>query len=213
MPIPLVLTARIRISQKIMLCALFSSGIFVMVAAFLRAYYSVKNISTLAIALGWASREALVSVFTVSAPGVKPLITQSKWFRSSRGGTSGYGYYYSSGSARHPGYEHGSRSGGGRRKDTVGSSSLSSAARKLQASGSGQRPDLWTVDTACERETHPYELSSSLGWNKKEKRESATESQEHIIDHEGSSSPPPPPDKAIRVTTDMMLTEEARRGP
>lgn len=89
MPIPLVLTARIRISQKIMLCALFSSGIFVMVAAFLRAYYSVKNISTLAIALGWASREALVSVFTVSAPGVKPLITQSKWFRSSRGGTSG----------------------------------------------------------------------------------------------------------------------------
>lgn len=176
-----------------------------MVAAFLRAYYSVKNISTLAIALGWASREALVSVITVSAPGVKPLITQSKWFRS-RGGTSGYGYY-SSGSARHPGYEHESRSGGGR-KDTFGSSSLSSAARKLRASR--QRPDLWTVDAACERETHPYELSSSLGWKKREKRESATESQEHIVDHEGS---PPPPDKAIRVTTDMMMTEEARRGP
>lgn len=72
-----------------MLCALFSSGIFVMVAAFLRAYYSVKNISSLSIALGWASREALVSVITVSAPGIKPLITQSRFFSSYGASSSG----------------------------------------------------------------------------------------------------------------------------
>lgn len=81
-PIPLVLAARIPMSQKLLLCALFSSGIFVMVAGFLRAYYSITDISTLSTALGWASREALVSVITVSAPGLKPLISSTGWFHS-----------------------------------------------------------------------------------------------------------------------------------
>ncbi|KAJ5503865.1 hypothetical protein N7463_006739 [Penicillium fimorum] len=81
-PIPLVIAARIPLSQKLLLCLLFSSGIFVMVAAFLRAYYSVKDISQLATALGWASREALVSVITICAPGIKPLISSSHWFSS-----------------------------------------------------------------------------------------------------------------------------------
>ncbi|KAA8644984.1 uncharacterized protein ATNIH1004_009195 [Aspergillus tanneri] len=91
-PIPLVLAARIPTSQKIFLCALFSSGVFVMVAAFLRAYYSVKDINTLSTALGWASREALVSVFIVCAPGIKPLFAKFGWFGSYA--SHGYGYKY-----------------------------------------------------------------------------------------------------------------------
>jgi hypothetical protein len=86
--IPLVISACIPVSQKLLLCLLFSSGIFVMIAAFLRAYYSVHNISELATALGWASREALVSVITVCAPGIKPLISSSRWF-SSKGSSNG----------------------------------------------------------------------------------------------------------------------------
>ncbi|OQE43494.1 hypothetical protein PENCOP_c003G08727 [Penicillium coprophilum] len=81
-PIPLVIAARIPLTQKLLLCLLFSSGIFVMIAAFLRAYYSVKDISQLSTALGWASREALVSVITICAPGIKPLVSHSRWFSS-----------------------------------------------------------------------------------------------------------------------------------
>lgn len=60
-----------------------------MVAAVLRAYYSVKDISTLSTALGWVSREAFVSALTVCAPGIKPLVSSSRWFSSSSKGTSG----------------------------------------------------------------------------------------------------------------------------
>ncbi|CAI7572819.1 unnamed protein product [Penicillium glandicola] len=87
-PIPLIITAHIPLTQKLLLSLLFSSGIFVMIAAFLRAYYSVKDISELATALGWASREALVSVIIICAPGIKPLISRSRWF-SSKGSSDG----------------------------------------------------------------------------------------------------------------------------
>ncbi|KAL4987331.1 hypothetical protein BDW68DRAFT_177935 [Aspergillus falconensis] len=88
-PFPLVLAARIAKSQKIILCALFSSGIFVMIAGALRAYYSVEEIDRLSTALGWASREALVSVVIVCAPGIKPLFSKFGFFRSKN---SSYGY-------------------------------------------------------------------------------------------------------------------------
>ncbi|KAL5044880.1 hypothetical protein BDW71DRAFT_198762 [Aspergillus fruticulosus] len=82
-PIPLIVVARIPVSQKAILAALFCSGIFVMICAILRAYYSVTNINTLATALGWASRECFVSVFIVCAPGIKPLFARFQWFRTS----------------------------------------------------------------------------------------------------------------------------------
>lgn len=81
-PIPLVIVARIPSSQKLILAALFCSGIFVMICAILRAYYSVTQIDTLATALGWASRECFVSVIIVCAPGIKPLFTRFRWFRT-----------------------------------------------------------------------------------------------------------------------------------
>ncbi|OOF97602.1 hypothetical protein ASPCADRAFT_45074 [Aspergillus carbonarius ITEM 5010] len=81
-PIPLILIAKIPTSQKWILCGLFSSGIFVMVAASLRAYYSVKELKTLSTALGWASRQAFVSAIIVCAPGIKPLLSRFSWFAS-----------------------------------------------------------------------------------------------------------------------------------
>ncbi|RAL00757.1 uncharacterized protein BO80DRAFT_407061 [Aspergillus ibericus CBS 121593] len=81
-PIPLIIIAKIPTSQKWVLSGLFSSGIFVMVAAALRASYSVKDIKTLATALGWASRQAFVSAIIVSAPGIKPLLSRFAWFAS-----------------------------------------------------------------------------------------------------------------------------------
>lgn len=81
-PIPLILHAKIPFSQKIVLVALFSSGIFVMICAVLRAYLSVRDIDHLPTALGWASREGFVSAFIVCAPGIKPLFTRIGWFKS-----------------------------------------------------------------------------------------------------------------------------------
>ncbi|KAL4919018.1 hypothetical protein BDW62DRAFT_217131 [Aspergillus aurantiobrunneus] len=81
-PIPLVMVARIPASQKAILVGLFCSGIFVMICAVLRAYYSVTDIKTFSTALGWASRECFVSVFIVCAPGIKPLFARFRWFRT-----------------------------------------------------------------------------------------------------------------------------------
>lgn len=135
-PIPLILAARIRPTQKLMLCCLFSSGIFVMVAAFLRAYYSVKNISSLSIALGWASREALVSVITVSAPGLKPLITRSRWFQS---------YGSSTGAA-----------------GTAGTATIGGSNKRLDTTCSRSKSRGWRESIGA----HPIELGSSLGFKK-----------------------------------------------
>ncbi|BCR83327.1 uncharacterized protein ACHE_10729A [Aspergillus chevalieri] len=135
-PIPLILAARIRPTQKLMLCCLFSSGIFVMVAAFLRAYYSVKNISSLSIALGWASREALVSVITVSAPGLKPLITRSRWFQSYGSSTGATG--------------------------TAGTATIGGSNKRLDTTCSRSKSRGWRESIGA----HPIELGSSLGFKK-----------------------------------------------
>ena len=90
-PIPLIVAARIPLTQKIILITLLCSGVFVIICAILRAYYSVTDISTFSTALGWASRECFVSVIIVSAPGIKPLFTRFKWFRS-RISTNDYSY-------------------------------------------------------------------------------------------------------------------------
>ena len=90
-PLPIIISAKIPPIQKFILSILFSSGIFVMIAAVLRAYYSVSNLNNLDVALGWASREALVSVIVVCAPGIKPLLSQFKWFQSFKSSSNGYG--------------------------------------------------------------------------------------------------------------------------
>ncbi|KAE8353473.1 hypothetical protein BDV28DRAFT_107261 [Aspergillus coremiiformis] len=94
-PIPLIMGARIPTPQKVVLMTLFSSGVFVMICSILRAYYSVRDIHHLPIALGWASREGFVSAFIVCAPGIKPLFTRAGWFRS-YGSSDNYANNYAS---------------------------------------------------------------------------------------------------------------------
>lgn len=126
-----------------------------MVAAFLRAYYSVKNISSLSIALGWASREALVSVITVSAPGLKPLITRSRWFQS----------YGSSGSAT----------------GTAGTATIGGSNKRLDTTGSRIRSRGWRESIG----SHPIELGSSLGIKKGRRPSEAESQEHIIGEEEG----------------------------
>lgn len=65
---------------------MFSSGVFIMICTILRAYYSLKSLTTLSIALGWANRECFVAAIVVSLPGIKPLFRNTRWIGSSNRG-------------------------------------------------------------------------------------------------------------------------------
>jgi hypothetical protein len=84
-PIPVLLKARLSLRRRLMLGVLLCSGAFVIVATILRAYYSLQSIMTLPIAAGWTSRELFIAAMCVSAPGIKPLFSNSTWFRGSAG--------------------------------------------------------------------------------------------------------------------------------
>lgn len=86
-PFPILFKLQVPIHRKIALAFLFSSGFFVMIATILRAYYSLKSIETLPIALGWASRELFVAAVTVALPGIRPLFSRSRWAGSSKNRT------------------------------------------------------------------------------------------------------------------------------
>jgi hypothetical protein len=79
-PMPLLLKVKVHWTRKLVLGLFFSSGAFVMIASILRSYYSLKSISDLPIALGWADREGFVAAVTVSLPGIKPLFSKRTWY-------------------------------------------------------------------------------------------------------------------------------------
>ncbi|KAE8356256.1 hypothetical protein BDV28DRAFT_127282 [Aspergillus coremiiformis] len=81
-PIPVLLKLQIPLPRKLILTFLFSSGIFVMICTILRTYYSLNDLASLAIALGWANRECFVAAIVASLPGIKPLFGKSKWLGS-----------------------------------------------------------------------------------------------------------------------------------
>ena len=97
-PIPLLIKLQVPLHRKLILAAMFCSGIFIMICTILRAYYSLKSLTTLSIALGWANRECFVAAIVVSLPGIKPLFRNSRWLgssnrgKSSTGGPSSYPY-------------------------------------------------------------------------------------------------------------------------
>ncbi|PKY07415.1 hypothetical protein P168DRAFT_279388 [Aspergillus campestris IBT 28561] len=96
-PIPILLKLQIPPARKIILIILFCSGIFVMISTVLRAYYSIKSINTLTIALGWADRECFVAAIIASLPGIKPLFRNTSWLGSgARSGKQGSGGSYGS---------------------------------------------------------------------------------------------------------------------
>lgn len=75
---------------------MFSSGFFIMICTILRAYYSLASITSLPIALGWASRECFVAAIVASLPGIKPLFRNTRILGSSNRKKS-HNYYNSEG--------------------------------------------------------------------------------------------------------------------
>ena len=82
---------------------MFSSGFFIMICTILRAYYSLASITSLPIALGWASRECFVAAIVASLPGIKPLFRNTKILGSSNRKKS-HNYYNSQGMTHNPLY-------------------------------------------------------------------------------------------------------------
>ncbi|KAK9769342.1 putative Integral membrane protein [Seiridium cardinale] len=82
-PIPILFKVNLVFWRKLLLGVLLCSGVFVILATILRAYYSLQSISFLVTAMGWASREMFVAATAVCMPGIKPLISKSNWYRSS----------------------------------------------------------------------------------------------------------------------------------
>lgn len=78
-PLPVIFSARVSPLRRLILIMLLCSGSLVMVAAILRAYYSLQTIRYMAIATGWSSRELFVAAIVTSMPGIKPLFSSSRW--------------------------------------------------------------------------------------------------------------------------------------
>lgn len=114
-PIPLLIKLQVPLHRKLILAAMFCSGIFIMICTVLRAYYSLKSLTTLSIALGWANRECFVAAIVVSLPGIKPLFRNSRWLGSSNRGKS------STGPSSYPygGYGSTSKASGGNTKTYI----------------------------------------------------------------------------------------------
>ncbi|CRG83327.1 putative protein Mb3657 [Talaromyces islandicus] len=123
-PFPMLLEAQLSRRQKISLGFLFSSGIFVMICAVVRAYYSLSNINDLSIALGWASREILVASIVVCAPSFKPILSRAK---AAISGNSGSG----SGSWK----RYGNLTGGRSRQNNTGHQAEGGYLTSVTASG------------------------------------------------------------------------------
>jgi hypothetical protein len=75
----------VSLQRKIILGLMFSSGIFVMICAILRVYFSFQSIESLSVSLGWATRESFVAAVVVSLPGIKPLLRNTRLFGSANG--------------------------------------------------------------------------------------------------------------------------------
>ncbi|KAK6064415.1 hypothetical protein SCUP515_11810 [Seiridium cupressi] len=82
-PLPILFKVNLAFWRKMLLAVLLCSGVFVILATILRAYYSLQSITFLVTAMGWASREMFVAATAVCMPGIKPLISKSNWYRSS----------------------------------------------------------------------------------------------------------------------------------
>ncbi|KAK6603890.1 glycoside hydrolase family 95 [Botrytis cinerea] len=82
-PLPLLFAARIPIYRKLILGALFCSGIFVTAIVILRVYYALSGAGSLRSVIAWAFRESFISIIAATAPGIKPLFNRSNWIDTS----------------------------------------------------------------------------------------------------------------------------------
>ncbi|TEY35978.1 hypothetical protein BOTCAL_0569g00060 [Botryotinia calthae] len=82
-PLPLLFAARIAFYRKLVLGALFCSGIFVIAIIILRVYYALSGAGSLRSVIAWAFRESFISIIAATAPGIKPLFNRSNWIDTS----------------------------------------------------------------------------------------------------------------------------------
>ncbi|KAI9741404.1 MAG: hypothetical protein M1834_003121 [Cirrosporium novae-zelandiae] len=180
-PFPLLFAAKIPLYRKLILGVLFSSGVFVMIAVILRTYYSLRSIEDLNTALGWASREVLVSTFAVCVPAIKPLFNTSRWISSSN-----------KSSKKTPGYGTSARSG------NIFPWSNPKSGNTTTISGTDDRG-------------RQFELGSvGWSRRQGNRRLSSVESSERIIKTEGTNETAftESNDQKIHVTTDVSLTTD-----
>ncbi|KAL2014360.1 hypothetical protein VTN00DRAFT_1885 [Thermoascus crustaceus] len=72
-PVPLLFKLRVPLYRKIILMIMFSSGIFIMFCTILRAYYSLKDLQSLPIALGTAAPQETYKKGKSSRKSPKPV--------------------------------------------------------------------------------------------------------------------------------------------
>ncbi|KAK7988484.1 hypothetical protein PG989_008799 [Apiospora arundinis] len=116
LPVPILIKLQLPMKRKLMLCPLFFSGLFVMVASILRSYYSLQSLDQIFQSAFWSTREFFVAAATVSIPCMRPLFIKSTWKGgiqsggSSKAISSGATPYYARGTG-------GSGSGVGKQND------------------------------------------------------------------------------------------------
>lgn len=125
-PIPILTKLQIPLQRKLVLILMFSSGFFIMVCTILRAYYSLRDITYLPIALGWADRECFVAAIVASLPGIKPLLRSTRWLGSAQSRTSRHPFYKSSG------YNHFQSNGSGKTQTKIFSHRSRSNSRHFE---------------------------------------------------------------------------------
>ncbi|KAG8527575.1 uncharacterized protein KY384_007728 [Bacidia gigantensis] len=100
-PLPMLIKARLPFKRKLVLCGVFSLGIFVILAAILNRYYNFTAGYGSLIYLNWYAGEAATAVMVANIPHCWPIL--SRVFRlgsfkatSQGGGASGDRYKFSS---------------------------------------------------------------------------------------------------------------------
>ena len=101
-PLPLLIKARLPMKRKLVLCGVFSLGIFVILASILNRYYNFTAGYGSLIYLNWYAGEAATAVMVANIPHCWPIL--SRVFRlgsfksTTQANTSGNRYKLSSGS-------------------------------------------------------------------------------------------------------------------
>ncbi|CAM1501301.1 Fc.00g104630.m01.CDS01 [Cosmosporella sp. VM-42] len=79
-PMPILVSLKIPIQQRLALMALFGSGIFIVIEGILRQYYGLNGSQDIKTGVAWANRESFVTMLVVMAPGIWPLLRRSHKF-------------------------------------------------------------------------------------------------------------------------------------
>ncbi|KAK1970016.1 hypothetical protein LY78DRAFT_722089 [Colletotrichum sublineola] len=117
-PLPLLWAVKLSLKRKLAIGVLLCSGIFVMIAALLRCILSLKDINGINVSTIWAIRETFVGIIAVNAACIRPLFSNSRWLKSSKG-SSGTNQKYTGSSDKY-GHELVTIGGGGQSVDRSG---------------------------------------------------------------------------------------------